>query len=71
MTHNNWPYVRKKISGHVYGILGDKVILLLNKMEGYPKIDCGFKANKCDDAGTIKGSYACFCKKEYFTSQDK
>ena len=41
------------------------------KMEGYPKVDCGSVTNKCDGAGTIKGSYACFCQKEYFTSQDK
>ena len=43
----------------------------MNKMEGYPKIDCGSVTNKCDGAGTIKGSYACFCRKAYFTPQDK
>ena len=58
-------------SGGAYGILGDTFIRLVNKMKGYAKIDCGSVTNKCDGSGTIKGSYACFCKKEYFTSQDK
>ena len=30
-----------EISGHDYGILGDKFIRLVNKIEGYPKIGCG------------------------------
>ena len=37
-------YLKKnEISGHDYGILGDKVVPLVNKMEGNPIIDCGSK----------------------------
>ena len=39
-----------------YGILGDTFIRLVNKMEGYPIIDCKSITNKYDDAGTTKGS---------------
>ena len=37
---------KNEISGHDYGILGDKFIRLVNKMEGYPKIGCGSITNK-------------------------
>ena len=47
-TNNYWSYEKKKneISGHDFGILGDKVIRLVNKMEGYPKSVCGSITNK-------------------------
>ena len=37
---------QNEISGHHYGILGDKFLRLVNKMEGYPKIICGSITDK-------------------------
>ena len=48
MTQYDLNVILKKneISDHDYGLLGNKFIPLVNKMEGYPKIGCGSMTNK-------------------------